>query len=214
MLAFVSYNKADKLVAREIALYLKASSVEVWYDEWQVEAGESVPGRIEDGLGRCTHFVILWSQHSSRSGWVSRERHSTIAHAIETGTPRVVPIRLDSTPLPPLLRDFRYVRYSGGSQADLRCLITEILGKAPGERFLKSVVKKYHELISDPGKAETLGLRACPRCGSQDLEPYEDAEVDIDYNDGEATPFATMIPSVRCRECGWSRRQDDPEIGG
>lgn len=212
MQVFVSHNKADKPIAREIALFLVAEEVNVWFDEWEIAAGESVVGRVDEGIGQCTHFVILWSQNSDRSKWVRRELHSVLAHAIEAGAPHVIPIRLDSTPLPPLLRDHRYIRYSDGSEANRRDLVKEILGRAPSGNFLKAVVKKYHELVRSPERAETLGLRACPKCGSEDIGPDTDVEVDFDYNDGAITPSPTFFRMVRCYECDWSRREDDPEI--
>jgi hypothetical protein len=210
MQVFVSHNKADGPVAREVALFLVAEEVNVWFDEWEIAAGESVVGRVDEGISRCTHFVILWSQNSARSNWVRRELNSVLAHAIETGNPRVIPILLDSTPLPPLLRDLRYIRYSGGSEADRRDLVREILGRAPSGNFLRTVVKKYHELVRSPENLETLGLRACPKCGSEELEP--DTDVEVDYYDAVTPPSATVFRMVRCRECDWSRREDDPEI--
>lgn len=73
-LIFISYNKADKDVAREIALFLAAENINVWFDEWEIPAGDSIIEQIDTELRGCTHFIILWSKNASKSNWVRRER--------------------------------------------------------------------------------------------------------------------------------------------
>src|SRR5437867_13240136 len=114
MSTFLSHNSSDKEVAREIAMFLAAENITVWFDEWQISAGDSIVAKIEEGLKDCSHFVILWSQNASTSSWVRRELRSVLARAIETGVPKVIPVRLDATPLPELLADLRYIRFHGG----------------------------------------------------------------------------------------------------
>jgi hypothetical protein len=110
MSAFLSHNTKDKEVAREIAMFLVADDVNVWFDEWQVSAGDSIVDKIGDGLKECSHFVILWSANASTSSWVRKELGAAIAKAIESGTPRVIPRASRRPPPPALLADPRYVR--------------------------------------------------------------------------------------------------------
>jgi len=97
ILVFISYNKKDKEVANEIAVFLAADGVNVWYDEWEISAGDSIVKEINSGLLGCTHFLIIWSNNSAKSHWVKRELESTLAQAIQSGIPRVIPIVLDKT---------------------------------------------------------------------------------------------------------------------
>ncbi len=60
-LMFVSYNKADKESARALAAQLTLSGADVWLDEWEIQAGDSIPGRLNEGLGAFNTFVLLWS---------------------------------------------------------------------------------------------------------------------------------------------------------
>lgn len=66
-LVFISHNKADKDVAREIALFLAAENINVWFDEWEISAGDSIIEQISTGLRGCTHFIILWLKNASKS---------------------------------------------------------------------------------------------------------------------------------------------------
>ncbi len=47
---FLSHSSEDKDVVREIANRLKSDGVRVWFDEWLVKPGDSIPAKIEDGL--------------------------------------------------------------------------------------------------------------------------------------------------------------------
>jgi hypothetical protein len=146
---FISYNKADKEVARNIGLFLAAETINVWFDEWEISAGDSIIDQINTGLGYYTHFLILWSKNSSTSKWVRRELSSILTKAIESGTPKVIPILLDDTVLPQLLVDQGYVIYHGGNEGDRTTIIESVSGHKPSADFIRTVIKKYHEVIYD-----------------------------------------------------------------
>jgi hypothetical protein len=50
MQAFISRNRRDKEVAREIAIFLAADNIAARVDEWVVSAGDSIDGRVDEGL--------------------------------------------------------------------------------------------------------------------------------------------------------------------
>jgi hypothetical protein len=194
MLIFLSHNKADRDSAREIALFLVAENINVWFDEWEISAGDSIVEQINSGLLGASHFIILWSSHALSSHWVRRELESALAQAITKSKPRVLPIILDNTPLPPLIADLKYIRYSGGNEDDRIELISAITGRKPSRNFIKAIVKKYHEVIYDPDGKDPFGLVACPKCGSDRL--HGSSFTDYDHDD--------VYYILQCKECGWS----------
>jgi len=194
MLVFISYNLRDKEVAREIAVFLASENINVWFDEWEISAGDSIVGQINAGLIGCTHFLIIWSNNAATSNWVRRELHSTLVQAIQSGIPRVIPIVLDDTALPKLIADIRYIRYGKGTEKDRHSIVNAVTGEEPSMSFIKAIVKKYHEVISDPGGRDPFGLIACPKCGSSRLK----GETYTDYKNDET--YYTLT----CQECGWN----------
>ncbi len=106
---FISHNKKDKDIAREIALFLVAENINVWFDEWEISAGDSIIEEIEAGLMRASHFIIIWSKNASSSNWVRKELATILKKAIETKVPKVIPIILDDTSLPSLINDLKYI---------------------------------------------------------------------------------------------------------
>ena len=47
---FLSYNKANVAVARSVGAHLSLAGAYVWFDEWEFLAGDSIPGRLNEGL--------------------------------------------------------------------------------------------------------------------------------------------------------------------
>jgi hypothetical protein len=178
---FLSHNSKDKPIAREIGLFLAAEGESVWFDEWRIPAGRSISASISDALAACSHLLLLWSKNAKRSRWVRREVFAALSEDIESGDIVVVPVCLDKTPLPPLLKDLKYLRYDGGTEADRRQIVSAVLGRSATEAFTKAIVKKYMELT----RGGPRGLKACPECGSGALRW-----------DSDGFP--------RCKECHWS----------
>jgi hypothetical protein len=205
MFVFINHSGKDKEIAEEIAIFLVAEDIGVWFDQWEIAAGDSIPGRINQGLANCTHLLVLWSRHSATSNWVQRELYSTISRAIESGAPTVIVVRLDDTAVPPLLADIRYIRYHCGSEEDRRNLVFAVAGRDASGSLIRSVVKKYYEVIRSAEREDTFGLIACPACGSNRIERWTDCIVDVDHH---GVLSGTEIPAVRCLECNWQADAD------
>src|SRR5690606_3521586 len=110
---FISHNKADKDFARSLALALTDEGIGVWFDEWDLKPGDSITGGIDSGLSAADMVVLVWSKHAAKSRWVKAELQASIYRRITDGTIRVVPVRLDETPLPPLVADLFAIRAQG-----------------------------------------------------------------------------------------------------
>jgi hypothetical protein len=194
MRCFLSHNKADNEVARSIGAHMTLSGIEVWFDEWEIQAGDSIPGKLNEVLEAFDAFVLVWSAHANRSNWVRQELHAAIMRAMKSGSAKIIPCLLDDTPLPPLISDRRGVDFS-----DHREGIAELLGDLTGSRTrrqrLLAIQSALQEMdvqwITHPMLPPMV---CCPKCGeTETLEAWED-------NDWRGDRYAGM----RCRSCAWS----------
>ncbi len=194
---FMSYNKADKATALDIATFITIEDIKVWYDEWEISAGDSIVDKINSGLAECSHFLIVWSNNSATSNWVRKELSAALARGIKSGVPKVIPITLDETPLPPLLIDIKPIQYQNHLETDRQVILHSIDGHTPSLDFVAALVKKYHEVIHDqnvsPGDP-FRGLRFCPECGSSRLK----GNTQFDYEGDE------VYYTLQCKDCNWS----------
>ena len=194
LLVFISHNKADKDTARQIGMSLVAEEIKVWFDEWEISAGDSIVEQINTGLKGCTHFIVIWSKNSAKSNWVRRELNSTLNRAIQSGAPKLIPIILDETPIPELLAGIQYIKYEEGSKTNRGDIIRTVIGREPTSNFIKAVVNKYNETIYEENSIDPLPFKACPNCGSDRFERSSFT----DYSGDE------VYYLIKCKECGWN----------
>lgn len=75
---FLSGSSKDKSVARPLAERLRADGVRVWLDEWEIQPGDSIPAKIEDGLKHSRVLLLCMSANTCGSttppirGWLTR----------------------------------------------------------------------------------------------------------------------------------------------
>ena len=102
---FLSHASEDKNLARQIAGHLFERGIDVFFDEWEIRSGDSIREKIDAGLGRCTHFIVLLSPSSINKSWVRAEMDAAFVKRVE-GECRFIPLRYNLTAkeLPPLLR--------------------------------------------------------------------------------------------------------------
>lgn len=191
---FISHNKIDKEIARNIGLFLVIEGLNVWFDEWEISAGESIIDKINDGLIDCSHLILIWSKNASKSNWVRRELYYAITEANVSGKPKIIPIKVDSTTLPPLIADIKYINYSDGNEHLRQQLINAVKNVRPTYTLIKAIVKKYNEVIFNYESGDPLPYNACPECGSNLLK--RSGAID-DIRDQK-------YYYIECKDCDWS----------
>jgi len=90
---YLAHATEDKPMVRPVAEYLMANGVEVWFDEWDIEAGDSLRQEMEGGLGWMTHFVVILTPASINKPWVAREIDVGFTRLVG-GKSRMVPLRV------------------------------------------------------------------------------------------------------------------------
>lgn len=137
---FLSYTTADQALAKQIAEALMAQGIETWWDQWEIRAGDSLRQKIDEGLGHCTHFVVLLTATSIQKPWVNAELDAAFVRKLNNQC-RLIPLRhgIEPSSLPPLLQGLRSPTISA-DVSDIQQIINDIhgitdkppLGQAPG----------------------------------------------------------------------------------
>jgi hypothetical protein len=107
---FVSYSTNDRDRAVELAGALaNEGDSDVFIDRWELRSNDRLADRIEEALGRSAVVIVLVSEHSSRSTWVKTEVTRAIEADARGNGPRIVLVRLDSSPIPEVLSDVIHI---------------------------------------------------------------------------------------------------------
>ena len=70
---FLSHSAKDKAVVRPLAERLRQDGLKVWFDEWVLKPGDSIPAKIEEGLEHSRVLVLCMSAHAFGSDWAQLE---------------------------------------------------------------------------------------------------------------------------------------------
>ena len=98
---FLSYARDDAAAARRIAEALRASGLEVWFDENELRGGDSWDAKIRRQIRECSLFlpVISACTQSRGEGYFRLEWKLAVerTHLMAEGIPFIAPIVIDDT---------------------------------------------------------------------------------------------------------------------
>ena len=108
---FFSHSAKDKAVVRSIAKRLRADGLRVWFDEWEIKPGDSIPSKIEEGLERSRVLVLCMSANAFGSEWAQLESQTFRFRDPLNKERRFIPLRLDDTPIKGSLAQFLNINW-------------------------------------------------------------------------------------------------------
>jgi TolB-like protein len=119
---FLSYARDDAAAARRIAEALRASGLEVWFDENELRGGDAWDAKIRQQIDACALFVAVISKHTQErsKGYFRLEWKLAVdqTHLLAAGVPFVAPVVIDDTPeggalVPPEFLKVQWMRLPG-----------------------------------------------------------------------------------------------------
>ena len=112
---FVSYGHEDAAWVRVLAGNLHQAGITVFLDEWELAAGDSFTGRLEEGIRGSANGVLVVSPHALSRPWVREEYAALLRRAVEQPGRRLVPVLYADAELPPFLANRRWVDFRGAA---------------------------------------------------------------------------------------------------
>jgi len=70
---FLSHSQKDRWIAKQCARLIEEAAkphVRVFFDEKDIEGGQSIPDSVRTGIEECDEFVVLLSRYSKDRPWV------------------------------------------------------------------------------------------------------------------------------------------------
>jgi hypothetical protein len=108
---FLSHSSKDKAVVRDIAERLRADGLRVWFDDWELRPGDSIPAKIEEGLEHSRVLVLCMSAQAFGSDWAQLEAGTFRFRDPLNKERRFIPLRLDKAPIKGSLAQFLYINW-------------------------------------------------------------------------------------------------------
>ncbi|RWI48090.1 MAG: TIR domain-containing protein [Mesorhizobium sp.] len=146
-IVYLAHGSPDhKTLARPLAERLMQNGIEVWLDAWEIGSGDSVRQKMDQGLGNCTHFVVLLTPTSIGRPWVETEIDVGFVRAVE-GHSKFIGLRIGVgvSQLSPFLQSRRCPELDLSDTAAVDELIAELHGisrkppRGSSPRYVKAV---------------------------------------------------------------------------
>ena len=109
---FLSHSHADKAFARRLAADLRAAGHSVWIDEAEINVGDSLVGKIREGIDQVDYVAAILSEASISSEWVTRELDIASNREIEEKRVMVLPLLVQKVELPGFLKGKFYADFT------------------------------------------------------------------------------------------------------
>ena len=140
---FLSYSSKDREFASRLACDLQAKGFDVWYDQWQLNVGDSLLEKIQEGIERASWLVIVLSPHSVKSKWVKEELNFGFVRQLAENSIFILPVLYKDCQIPPFLREKVYADFRSDYQDGLNCLL-----KTLKRRYLDQLQFQKNRAIS------------------------------------------------------------------
>jgi hypothetical protein len=123
---FVSYSSKDKPFVERLAADLIRYGVKIWVDALEMQIGDSLNKKIEQGISNSGWLGIVLSPHSVASPWVEKELNAALALELERQSVFVLPLLYRECKIPLFLRDKVYADFRDSYEAGLETLLRKI----------------------------------------------------------------------------------------
>ena len=103
---FISYFTGDKEFARN----LKNRDLHIWQDEGEIDVGDSISDKIQEGLKKCFTFIIILSPEALERPWVKEELRAAYNLGLAEDL-KILPLVYKNCELPVFLSDYRFADF-------------------------------------------------------------------------------------------------------
>lgn len=108
---FISHAHQDDAFARQLAEGLKSVGIEVWVDDLALRVGDNLIEKINEGLSKCDHLIVIMSKAYFESSWTRHEFSAFAAREMAGKTNPILPVLVEDCDIPVFLRDRVYLDF-------------------------------------------------------------------------------------------------------
>jgi hypothetical protein len=108
---FVSYASADRDFCKRLVKHLYDAGIPVWWDEWEIDLGDNIVEKIDQGIQESGFFMLILTPESTAREWVKKEWTSAFMRACDKKDLTIIPILRQDCEIPAVLRGIKHVDF-------------------------------------------------------------------------------------------------------
>lgn len=133
---FISYFSGDRGFVGRLERDLRLREVQIWRDDNEIDVGDSLTDKIQQGLTDSYSFVIVLSAEALSRPWVKEELRA--AYALRLGGEfKILPVLHKECDIPPFLMDYKFADFREERRYDEQLALLE--------RAIKNAVKRARD---------------------------------------------------------------------
>jgi hypothetical protein len=105
---FISHRGGDSKEAEQLANEVRKAGHKVWIDTWEINVGDSIIEKMNEGLEGAIYLVLCYSSSGVLSPWMGREWMSALTRQLDGRGVKILPVRLTGGDPPAIIADIRY----------------------------------------------------------------------------------------------------------
>jgi hypothetical protein len=174
---FISYAHADVDWVRALAENLHQAGLAVFYDEWDIAAGDVLVHKLDEGILKSRNGVLIASHASMLRPYARAEYAAMMTRAI-AGEQRLIPVLLEDVEMPPLLASRVWVDFRNVDGPNYLARVRELVRALKGEQ--QGPPRRTGELSLPPGSGfRAVGARLCRLSMGRDRTAFSVDGVDV-----------------------------------
>jgi hypothetical protein len=123
MSVFVSYSTKDNEFVTQLSSELVKRQIPIWLDKWEMQPGDSLINKIQNGLTKSAFLLVVLSKNSIKSEWCKRELNAGLMRELEEKKVIVIPILIDNCKIPLFLKEKLYADFRTDFEQGFKSLL-------------------------------------------------------------------------------------------
>ncbi|HEY3135111.1 MAG TPA: TIR domain-containing protein, partial [Blastocatellia bacterium] len=120
--AFLSHASEDVEWCERLAERLRDEGVRVWFDKWQLQPGDHLLARLNEGIEKSRKMIAVWTGNyfQDRKVWTLAESYSEQHSDVLAEQRPLIPLLREDSKIPPTLKNILYIDCRNDDDFDLR----------------------------------------------------------------------------------------------
>jgi hypothetical protein len=94
---FICHAGEDKAeIVRPMVEAFSQAGISCWYDEAEIQWGDSITKKVNEGLATSTYVVVVFSSAFVQKNWPQRELNAVLNQEASTSEVKVLPLLVGS----------------------------------------------------------------------------------------------------------------------
>ncbi|MFH1194966.1 MAG: TIR domain-containing protein [bacterium] len=119
---FISHASEDSEWCDALAERLRNDNVRVWYDRWELQPGDHLLEKLNEGIEQSRKMICVWSPNyfSDKSTWTLVEVFSQRHKDVLAEQRPIIPLVITECKIPPTLRNILYIDCKNPDDFEIR----------------------------------------------------------------------------------------------